>query len=132
MIIQNAEKFQSGMLAHSNVVVDCCFTSLLLSHILLDISCINNPQKNVVHNRFARFLRSIPFVNQIMKYGSTLIISAWHIKAYILARMWQCGMPNLAPVAETGCSHRLTPYKIVGYFSGWSYLRLVLNKSGLK
>ena len=36
------------------------------------------------------------------------------------------GVPyrHLAPVAETGFSHRLTPYKIVGHFFGRSYLYL--------
>ena len=32
--------------------------------------------------------------------------------------------PDLAPVPETGFSHRLTAYKIVGYFSGLSYRKI--------
>ena len=31
---------------------------------------------------------------------------------------------NLAPVAETGFSHRLTAYKIVGHFFGLSYQKI--------
>ena len=33
-------------------------------------------------------------------------------------------MSCLAPVAETGCSHRLTAYKIVGHFFGLSYRKI--------
>ena len=32
--------------------------------------------------------------------------------------------PQLAPVAETGFSHRLTAYKIVGHFFGLSYRKI--------
>ena len=32
--------------------------------------------------------------------------------------------PALAPVAETGFSHILTQYKVVGHFFGLSYLSL--------
>ena len=32
---------------------------------------------------------------------------------------------DLAPVAETGLSHRLTAYKIVGHF--FSYMKISLN-----
>ena len=34
---------------------------------------------------------------------------------------------EVAPVAETGFSHRLTAYKIVGHFFGLSYLKISLN-----
>ena len=34
---------------------------------------------------------------------------------------------RLAPVAETGLSHRLTTYKIVGHFYGLSYLKISGN-----
>ena len=33
----------------------------------------------------------------------------------------------LAPMAETGFSHRLTAYKIVGHFFGLSYLNISLK-----
>ena len=32
---------------------------------------------------------------------------------------------NLAPVGETGYSHRLTAYKIVGHFFGLSYRKIL-------
>ena len=34
---------------------------------------------------------------------------------------------SIAPVAETGFSHRLTAYKIVGHFFGLSYLNISGN-----
>ena len=36
-------------------------------------------------------------------------------------------MSDLGPVAETGFSHRLTAYKIVGHFFGLSYLNISGN-----
>ena len=36
----------------------------------------------------------------------------------------------LAPVAETGFSHRLTAYKIVGYFFGLSYRKISGSNQG--
>ena len=35
---------------------------------------------------------------------------------------------EITPVAETGFSHRLTPYKNVGHFFGRLYLRLALGQ----
>ena len=37
------------------------------------------------------------------------------------------GLAPSAPVAETGFSHRLTAYKIVGHFFGLSYLKISGN-----
>ena len=42
----------------------------------------------------------------------------------ILTFFFQNTAPKLAPVAETGLSHRLTAYKIVGHFYGLSYLKI--------
>ena len=39
----------------------------------------------------------------------------------------QTARDSVAPVAETGFSHRLTAYKIVGHFFGLSYLKIALN-----
>ena len=46
------------------------------------------------------------------------------IKKALVGHLKKHGPPKLAPMAETGFSHRLTAYEIVAHFFGLSYRKI--------
>ena len=59
----------------------------------------------------------------------TVHCNLWSVSrdSYTLQVYFQYTAFRLDPVGETGLSHRLTAYKIVGHFYGLSYLKILGN-----
>ena len=68
----------------------------------------------------------------IVGFGLVEMAISNNPKPTIYRNVYENTGPELAPVAETGSSHRLTAYKFMGHFFGLSYLNISGNNQGEK